>query len=90
MNEAAVAAGEAYAREPRKLPVIVQFLEAVSSLKCRAAFTCCYAAGLRASEAGGLMVAGIESAGRHPGPARQGGERPHVMLPPPLLGIRPA
>ncbi|MGH6841617.1 MAG: hypothetical protein ACREDV_05920 [Methylocella sp.] len=55
---------------------VVQFLEAVSNLKCPAALTCCYAAGLRSSEAGGLMVAGIESAGRHPGPARQGGKRP--------------
>ena len=57
-----------YAREPRKLPVVlspdevVQFLEAVSSLKSRAALTCCYAAGLRASEVAGLMVADIDSA----------------------------
>jgi integrase len=41
-----------YAREPRKLPTVlspdevVQFLEAVSSLKSRVALTCCYAAGL--------------------------------------------
>ena len=40
-----------YAREPRKLPVVlspdegVQFLEAVSSLKSRAALTYSYAAG---------------------------------------------
>ena len=53
-----------YAREPRKLPVVlsadevVQFLEAVSSLKSRAALTTAYAAGLRASE-----VAGLESRG---------------------------
>ena len=43
----------AYAREPQKLPVVlsteevVRFLEAVSSLKCRAALTTAYAAGLR-------------------------------------------
>jgi putative transposase/transposase-like zinc-binding protein len=29
------------------------------SLKCQAALTCCYAAGLRASEVGGLMVADV-------------------------------
>ena len=40
----------------------VQFLAAVSSLKCRAALACCYAAGLRASEVGGLMVGDIDSA----------------------------
>jgi integrase/recombinase XerD len=57
-----------YAREPRKLPVVlspdevVQFLEAVSGLKSRAALTCCYAAGLRASEVAGLMVADVDSA----------------------------
>ena len=68
LGEAVVPERIPYAREPRKLPVIlspdevVQFLEAVSSLKCRAALTCCYAAGLRASEVGGLMVADIDSA----------------------------
>jgi site-specific recombinase XerD len=56
-----------YAREPRKLPVIlnadevVRFLEAVPSLKTRAALTTAYAAGLRASEAVGLKVADIDS-----------------------------
>ena len=46
-----------YAREPQKLPVVlgadevVRFLEAVPSLKSRAALTTAYAAGLRASEA---------------------------------------
>jgi integrase len=50
-----------YAREPRKLPVVlsadevVRFLEAVSSLKSRAALTTAYAAGLRASEVAGLQ-----------------------------------
>jgi len=53
-----------YAREPRKLPVVlsadevVQFLEAVSSLKSRAALT---AAGLRASEVAGLRVEDVDS-----------------------------
>ena len=46
-----------YARKPRTLPVVlsadevVQFLEAVSSLKARVALTCAYAAGLRVAEA---------------------------------------
>ena len=46
----------AYAREPRRLPVVlsadevVRFLEAVPSLKARAALTTAYAAGLRVSE----------------------------------------
>jgi len=35
-------------------------------------FTCYYAAGLRAPEVGGLMVADRQCAGRHPGTARQG------------------
>ena len=57
----------AYARTPRKLPAIlsadevVRFLEAVSSLKARAALTTAYAAGLRASEAVSLKVADIDS-----------------------------
>src|SRR3546814_15119625 len=56
-----------YAREPRKLPVVlnadevVRFLEAVPSLKTRAALTTAYAAGLRASEAVSLKVADIDS-----------------------------
>ena len=56
-----------YAREPRKLPVvlnadeIVRFLEALPSLKTRAALTTAYAAGLRASEAVGLKVGNIDS-----------------------------
>src|SRR5580704_3244071 len=47
-----------YAREPGKLPVVlsadevVRFLEAVPSLKTRAALTTAYAAGLRASRNG--------------------------------------
>ena len=57
----------AYAREPRKLPVVlnadevVRFLEAVPSLKTRAALTTAYAAGLRAAEALSLKVTDIDS-----------------------------
>jgi len=56
-----------YAREPRKLPIVlsadevVRFLEAVPSLKARAALTTAYAAGLRASEATHLKVADVDS-----------------------------
>ncbi len=56
-----------YAREPRKLPVVlsadevVRFLEAVPSLKTRTALTTAYAAGLRASEVIGLRIADIDS-----------------------------
>jgi integrase/recombinase XerD len=74
----------AYAREPRKLPVVlnadevVRFLEAVPSLKTRAALTTAYAAGLRAAEAVSLKVADIDSGrmvirieqGRRQGPHR--------------------
>src|SRR6202035_1346215 len=75
-----------YAREPRKLPVIlspdevVQFLEAVSSLKCRAALTCCYAAGLRASEVGSARGVILVRHGK-------GAKDRNVMLSPQLLGI---
>ena len=61
------AGGNAYARTPRKLPTIlsadevIRFLEAVSSLKSRAALTTAYAAGLRASEALSLKVTDIDS-----------------------------
>lgn len=56
-----------YAREPQKLPVVlsteevVRFLEAVPSLKCRAALTTAYAAGLRASEVASLKVPDLDS-----------------------------
>ena len=94
LGEAVIPERIPYAREPRKLPVIlspdevVQFLESASSLKCRAALTCCYAAGLRASEVGGLMVADIDSARgvilvRH----GKGAKDRNVMLSPQLLGI---
>ena len=84
----------AYAREPRKLPVIlgadevVRFLEAVPSLKTRTALTTAYAAGLRASEAVSLEVADIDSARmliqvRH----GKGAKDRTVMLSPQLLAI---
>ena len=83
-----------HAREPRKLPVvlgadeIVAFLEAVPSLKSRAALTTAYAAGLRASEVAGLRVADIDS-GRGVILVRhgKGAKDRNVMLSPQLLGI---
>jgi integrase/recombinase XerD len=83
-----------YAREPRKLPVVlsadevVQFLEAVSSLKSRAALTTAYAAGLRTSEVAGLRVKDVDS-GRGVILVRHGkGARDrNVMLSSQLLGI---
>ncbi len=84
----------AYAREPQKLPVVlsteevVRFLEAVPSLKCRAALTTAYAAGLRASEVASLKVADIDSS-RMVIRVEQGkgGRDRYVMLSPQLLGI---
>ena len=84
----------AYAREPRKLPVVlsgdevVRFLEAVPSLKIRTALTTAYAAGLRASETVGLKVKNIDSARgviliEH----GKGGKQRHVMLSRQLLSI---
>lgn len=83
-----------YAREPRKLPVIlgadevVRFLEAVPSLKTRTALTTAYGAGLRASEAVGLQVTDIDSSRmliqvRH----GKGAKDRTVMLSPQLLSI---
>src|SRR5260370_556024 len=83
-----------YAREPRKLPVVlsadevVRFLEAVPSLKTRAALTTAYAAGLRASEAVGLKMADLATARlvirvEH----GKGGKDRYVMLSAHLLGI---
>ena len=83
-----------YAREPRRLPVVlsadevVRFLEAVPNLKARAALTTAYAAGLRVSEVTGLRVADIDS-GRmmirieH----GKGGKERYVMLSAQLLAI---
>src|SRR5258705_16320 len=94
LGEAAVPERIPYARQPIKLPVVlsadevVQFLEAVSSLKSRAALTTAYAAGLRASEVAGLRIEDIDSARgviqvRH----GKGAKDRNVMLSPQLLGI---
>src|SRR6059058_4687460 len=83
-----------YAREPRKLPVVlsadevVRFLEAIPSLKTRTALTTAYAAGLRASEAVGLKIADIDSSRmvirvEH----GKGGKDRYVMLSAQLLRI---
>jgi integrase/recombinase XerD len=83
-----------YAREPRKLPVILsanevaQFLEAVSSLKSRVALTTAYAAGLRIGEVCGLEIEDIDSSRmvihvRH----GKGAKARYVMLSNELLGI---
>lgn len=84
----------AYAREPRKLPMVlsggevIRFLEAVSSLKSRVALTTAYAAGLRVSEVTGLKICDIDSermvlrieCGK-------GGKERYVMLSQQLLAI---
>jgi integrase/recombinase XerD len=83
-----------YAREPRKLPVVlsadevVQFLEAVPGLKSRTALTTAYAAGLRAAEAVRLKVCDIDS-GRMMLRVEQGkgGKDRYAMLSPQLLTI---
>jgi site-specific recombinase XerD len=84
----------AYARTPRKLPVVlnadevIRFLEAVPSLRTRTALTTAYAAGLRASEAVGLKVGNIDS---ERGVIRvehgKGGKDRYVMLSAQLLRI---
>ncbi|MGM4954207.1 site-specific integrase [Bradyrhizobium barranii] len=94
LGEALIPERIPYAREPRKLPVVlsadevVQFLEAVSSLKSRAALTTAYAAGLRASEVAGLRIEDIYSTRgviqvRH----GKGAKDRNVMLSSQLLGI---
>jgi integrase/recombinase XerD len=83
-----------HACAPRKLPVVlsadevVRFLEAVPSLKIRAALTTACAAGLRASEAVGLRVGDVDSDRmvirvEH----GKGGKDRYVMLSAQLLGI---
>ena len=84
----------AYAREPRKLPVVlsadevVSFLEAIPSLKSRIALTTVYATGLRVSEVAFLKVADIDSQ-RMVIRVEQGkgGRDRYVMLSPQLLKI---
>ena len=83
-----------YARQPRKLPVVlsadevVRFLEAVPSLKTRTALTAAYAAGLRASEVVSLRIGDIDSR-RMVIRVEQGkgGKDRYVMLSAQLLGI---
>jgi integrase/recombinase XerD len=65
---------------------VVRFLEAVPSLKTRAALTTAYAAGLRASEAVGLKVGDVDS-GRMVIRDGKGGKDRYVMLSAQLLGI---
>ena len=81
-----------YARDPRKLPTVlsadevVQFLEAVSSLKARVALTTAYAAGLRVSEVAALKVCDVDSARMVMQIERgKGGKERYVMLSQPLL-----
>src|ERR1019366_5581790 len=94
LNDAMVPERIAYAREQRKMPVVLSadevilFLEAISSLKSRAALTTAYAAGLRASEVATLRVADIDSGRgiilvRH----GKGGKDRNVMLSAQLLAI---
>ena len=84
----------AYARKPRKLPVVlsadevVRFLEAIPSLKSRTALTTVYAAGLRVSEVVLLKVVDVDSQRmlirvEH----GKGGKDRYVMLSPQLLRI---
>lgn len=84
----------AYARKPRKLPIVlsadevVRFLEAIPSVKSRTALTTVYAAGLRVSEVALLKVVDIDSQRmlirvEH----GKGGKDRYVMLSPQLLRI---
>lgn len=84
----------AYARSPRRLPVVlsgeevVRFLEAVPGLKSRVALTTAYATGLRLSEVVALKVGAIDSKRmvvrvEH----GKGGKDRYAMLSVQLLGI---
>jgi integrase/recombinase XerD len=67
---------------------VVRLLEAVPSLKARAALTTGYATGLRASEAASLEVANIDSSRMVIRIERgKGSHNRYVMLSPQLLGI---
>jgi integrase len=102
LGEALIPERIPYARQPLKLPVVlsadevVQFLEAVSSLKSRAALTTAYAAGLRASEVAGLRIEDIDSARgvirvRHgKGAKDRNAVAPTARHPAHLLAARPA
>lgn len=94
LGEATIPERIAYAREPRKLPTVlsaeevVQFLEAVSSLKARVALTTAYAAGLRVSEVAALTVGDVDSGRMVMRIAHgKGGKERYVMLSAALLGI---
>ena len=84
----------AYARSPRRLPVVlsgeevVRFLEAVPGLKSRVALTTAYATGLRLSEVVALKVGAIDSQ-RMVVRVEQGkgGKDRYAMLSVQLLGI---
>jgi len=83
-----------YARQPRKLPLVlspeevVRFLEAVPGLKCRTALTTAYAAGLRVSEVVALRVDEINSRRMVIKVAHGKGDRERLaMLSAQLLGI---
>jgi integrase/recombinase XerD len=83
-----------YARNPRKLPVVlsreevVRFLEAVPALKSRIALTTAYAAGLRLSEVVALKVCDIDSQRMLIRVERgKGGKQRQVMLSEQLLKI---
>src|SRR5271155_4231597 len=83
-----------YARQPRRLPVVlsadevVRFLEAVPGVRNRTALTTAYAAGLRAAETTRLKITDIDS---RRGVIRveqgKGGKDRYVMLSPQLLKI---
>ncbi|MFW5881171.1 MAG: tyrosine-type recombinase/integrase, partial [Roseicyclus sp.] len=67
---------------------VVRFLEAVASLKARAALTAAYASGLRVSEVTGLRVADIDSGRMMIRIERgKGGKQRYVMLSAQLLSI---
>ena len=83
-----------FVREPRKLPVVssgqevARLLEAAPGLKCRAALSLAYGAGLRACEVVSLKLSDIDSSRMvirvEPGKGRK--DR-YVMLSQPLLEL---
>ena len=94
LGHAAIPERISYARQPQKLPVVLsadevaRFLEAIPSLKSRAALTTVYAAGLRVSEVVLLKIIDIDSQ-RMVIRIEQGkgGKDRYVMLSPQLLRI---
>jgi len=61
LEMAAIPERIAYARSPRRLPVVVSAGDVLRFLKARTALTTTYAAGLGVSEVTGLRVADIDS-----------------------------